>query len=38
MSMNVLIWLMVDDFACDVDEQDVMGLGNVKDGVTGTVG
>ncbi len=29
---------MVDDLAGDVDERDVMGLSDVKDGVAGAVG
>jgi hypothetical protein len=28
----------VDDFTGDVDKRDVVGLSDVKDGVTGTIG
>jgi hypothetical protein len=37
-SMDVLVRNVMNDFTGDVDERDVMGLGNVKDGVAGTVG
>ncbi len=36
-SVNVLVWLMMDDFTGDVDKRDVVGLGNVENGNTGTV-
>jgi hypothetical protein len=36
--VNVLIGQMVDDLAGDVDERDVVGLGDVENGIAGTVG
>ncbi len=36
--MDVLVRNVVDDFTGDVDERDVMGLSDVKDGVAGAVG
>jgi hypothetical protein len=37
-NVDVLVRNVMDDFAGDVDERDVMGLGNVKNGVAGAVG
>jgi hypothetical protein len=36
--VNVLIRNLMDEFTGDVDKWDVVCLGNVKDGVAGTVG
>ncbi len=36
--VDVLVQNVMDDFAGDVDERDVVGLGDVEDGVAGTVG
>ncbi len=37
-SVDVLVRNVMDDFAGDVDKRDVVGLGDIEDGVTGTVG
>jgi hypothetical protein len=34
----VLVRLVLDDFTGDINERDVVGLSNVKDGVAGAVG
>ncbi len=37
-SVDLLVQNVMDDFTGDVDERDVVGLGDVKDGVAGAVG
>jgi hypothetical protein len=36
--VDVLVRNVMDDFAGDVDKRDVVGLGDVEDGVAGAVG
>ncbi len=37
-SVDVLVWNMMDDFTGDVNKRDVVCLSNVKDGIAGAVG
>jgi hypothetical protein len=37
-SVDVLVWNVMDDFTGDIDERDVVVLSNVKNGIAGTVG
>ena len=36
--VDVLVRNVMDDFTGDVDKRDVVGLGDVEDGVAGAVG